>query len=53
MKKCILILGFFISVSSFAQLPKGDRILAWQVDLAENNNYDSAFVYAKVIFLSL
>jgi len=47
MKKCILILGFFISVSSFAQLPKGDRILAWQVDLAENNNYDSAFVYAQ------
>jgi len=47
MKKCILILGFFTSVSSFAQLPKGDRILAWQVDLAENNNYDSAFVYAQ------
>ncbi len=47
MKKFIIVLIVFISVNSFGQLPKGDRILAWQVDMAENNNYDSAFGYAQ------
>ncbi len=41
---CILL----ISIQGFSQLPKGDRTLAWQVDLAENDNYDSAFSYASV-----
>ena len=36
-----------ISIMTQAQLPKGDRILAWQVDMAENNNYDSAYTYAQ------
>lgn len=36
-----------ISIQSFAQFPKGDRILAWQVDMAENANYDSTFAYAQ------
>ncbi len=30
-----------------SQTDKGDRILAWQIDMAENANYDSAFAYAK------
>jgi hypothetical protein len=42
----LLFLSLFTTVS-FAQLPKGDRTLAWQIDLAENNNYDSAFSYAQ------
>ncbi|PCJ67470.1 MAG: hypothetical protein COA58_03900 [Bacteroidetes bacterium] len=42
---CFLITLTFIS---FAQKPKGNRIMAWQVDQAENGNYDSAFLYAKV-----
>ena len=48
MKTKILTSVFFIfSVLILnAQLPKGDRILAYQIDMAENNNYDSAFAYA-------
>jgi hypothetical protein len=47
MKKAIALfyLVFSISVSS-AQNPAGDRIMAFQVDMAENNNYDSAYNYA-------
>ncbi len=29
-----------------SQIAKGNRTLAWQVDLAQNNNYDSAISYA-------
>jgi hypothetical protein len=47
MKKVNLVLLIFVCVNSIAQLPKGDRILAWQVDMAENANYDSAFYYAQ------
>lgn len=40
----VLILHLF-TLPAKAQLPRGDRTLAWQIDLAENNNYDSAFAY--------
>lgn len=51
MKKNALLLLFIIGLGfqGFAQLPKGDRVLAWQVDMAENNNYDSAYSYAACI----
>lgn len=42
----ILLANIFI-INTYSQLPKGDRILAWQVDMAENNNYDSAYAYAQ------
>jgi len=49
MKQVSLLFVVFINATIlFGQVPKGDRILAWQVDMAENNNYDSAFAYAKV-----
>lgn len=41
-----LLLLWTVSIS-FSQLPKGDRILAYQVDMSENENYDSAFYYAS------
>ena len=48
MKKLVgLSLLGLMSISCYAQLPKGDRILAWQVDMAQNANYDSAFAYAQ------
>lgn len=43
----LLILLHFFILTSYAQLPKGDRVLAWQVDMTQNNNYDSAFAYAQ------
>ena len=48
MKKIIL-LSFIVLLSTqlTAQIPKGDRILAWQIDLAQNSNYDSSFAYAQ------
>lgn len=47
MKKYILaILVICLSdKTGYCQVPKGDRTLAWQIDMAENNNYDSAFAY--------
>jgi len=45
----LLVLLIFFSLHVFSQLPKGDRILAWQVDMTENNNYDSAYSYATCI----
>jgi len=36
-----------ITINTYAQLPKGDRILAWQVDMTQNLNYDSAYAYAQ------
>jgi hypothetical protein len=46
MRKSVLIIFIvFLGVDGFTQSLKGNRILAWQIDLAENNNYDSAFVY--------
>ena len=36
----------FLHTTTKAQVPKGDRTLAWQVDMAENMNYDSAYSYA-------
>ena len=47
MKIKLLLLLSLIAISTYAQLPKGDRILAWQVDMAQNNNYDSAYAYAQ------
>lgn len=46
MKKAalLLIIGLF-AIKGYSQSPKGDRKLAWQIDLAENNNYESAFLY--------
>ena len=45
----LFLVSFIINFSLFlfGQQPKGDRVIAWQVDMAENNNYDSAFSYAK------
>lgn len=42
-----LLLLSLITIGTYAQLPKGDRVLAWQVDMAQNNNYDSAYYYAQ------
>jgi hypothetical protein len=43
----ILLFFSFLTINAYAQLSKGDRILAWQVDMAQNNNYDSAYAYAQ------
>ncbi len=43
----IFILLIFVTFNAYSQLPKGDRIFAWQVDMAQNNNYDSAYAYAQ------
>ena len=37
----------FVGHASVAQVPKGDRTLAWQVDLPQSGNYDTAFHMAK------
>jgi len=48
MKNIVTFLLFsLITINSYAQLPKGDRILAWQVDMTQNANYDSAYAYAQ------
>lgn len=41
----LLVIISFLWTTGHAQEPRGDRTLAWQIDLAENNNYDSAFAY--------
>lgn len=44
----IYFLIFFLIIQSIVYsqvLPKGDRTMAWQIDVAANNNYDSAFTY--------
>lgn len=46
MKKLLFLSFILFSIQSFSQAPKGDRILAWQIDKTENDNYDSAFGYA-------
>ena len=50
MKNLIILLqlSLFTIININAQSPKGDRILAWQVDMAENNRFDSAYSYAQV-----
>ena len=45
MKSIFTLLTISIIFNLSAQEPKGDRILAWQIDMAENLNYDSAFAY--------
>jgi hypothetical protein len=47
MKSIFYSLLLFLTVNAAAQEPKGNRTLAWQVDMAQNMNYDSAFAYAK------
>jgi len=47
MKNSLILLLSLITLNTYAQLPKGDRVLAWQVDIAQNNNYDSAYYYAQ------
>jgi len=47
MKLTLITLFSLCFLISNAQLPKGDRVLAYQIDMAENNNYDSAFAYAQ------
>lgn len=42
-----VLIFLFISSLTYSQLSKGNRQLAYQVDLAENGNYDSAIMYAK------
>ena len=43
----ILLLLSLFTINTYAQLPKGDRVLAWQVDMSENNLFDSAYSYAQ------
>ncbi len=42
-----LILALLFANYSFSQSSRGDRILAWQVDLPESGNYDTAFYSAQ------
>lgn len=42
-----LLLVSLFSLNLNAQLPKGDRVFAWQVDMAENNSFDSAYAYTE------
>ncbi|MCF8357928.1 MAG: T9SS type A sorting domain-containing protein [Prolixibacteraceae bacterium] len=47
--KPIILTGICLLLTVYTlrgQLPKGDRILGWHIDMAENNKYDSAFMYA-------
>lgn len=43
MKYSLIALTLFLWLNSGSQVPQGDRVLAWQVDMAEDNNYDDAF----------
>ena len=43
----VYLLFLFFPTFLSAQVEKGDRILAYQVDMTENINYDSAFAYAQ------
>lgn len=43
----LLILLSLFAFTTHAQLPKGDRILAWKVDMTENNRFDCAYTYAQ------
>ena len=48
MKNLILLsLLSLFTIKTNAQLPKGERILAWQVDVTQNNRLDSAITYAN------
>lgn len=41
-------MGIFLFIGfGFSQQPKGERTLAWQIDMTENYNYDSAFTYGN------
>ena len=42
----LLLLFVLFQHSASAQLSKGDRIFAWQVDAAENDDYNAAFAFA-------
>ena len=48
MKNLFLLFVFLFSFTALhSQLPKGDRILSWHVDMSENGSYDSAMSYAR------
>ncbi|MCH2235708.1 MAG: hypothetical protein MK078_15820 [Crocinitomicaceae bacterium] len=51
MKSIFTLLTLFFFYTTFGQEPKGDRVLAWQIDMAENLNYDSAFAYGVVTWM--
>lgn len=44
-RSVLLVLNCLFAFAAHAQSLQGDRILAWQIDMAENQNYDSAFFY--------
>ena len=48
MKYAVLLLLLTTSTVAFSQLPKGDRVFAWNVDETENAKYDSAIYYAQM-----
>lgn len=43
----ILLLLSLFTINTNAQITRGDRVLAWQVDVTENNRLDSAISYAQ------
>jgi len=47
-KTATLLLISLFTINIYAQLPKGNSVLAWQVDMTQNNNYDSAYAYAQI-----
>lgn len=42
-----LLTVFAFNSSTYSQVPKGDRTMAWAVESAENNDYNMAFDYAQ------
>ena len=47
MKNLLIIFALFFTIHGVSQLPKGDRVLSWQLDLHQNDDYDSSFLYGK------
>ncbi|MEQ9064779.1 MAG: T9SS type A sorting domain-containing protein [Vicingaceae bacterium] len=43
----IVILSVLLTGEVWGQIDKGNRVFAWQIDVAQNADYDSAFFYAK------
>ncbi len=47
MKKVLFLFALLSYSIGYSQIQKGDRILSWQLDLAQNQDYDSSFLYGK------
>lgn len=47
MKTLSLTFILFLTLASYGQLLKGDRTLAWQVDMSENGDFAMAFEHCK------